>query len=269
MEHSNSSAETRHSGIAGDYTLVQPEPPTTSRWSALDREIQACGFEKLGTLTFSFAPLVILSAYSDGERIFTIMGNPTNRPVEVLEYEVFTELSDDRSVTTTTMQGVSSNPHLGIYKESVGRVPPKTLLEEHVLHIQRHEEPTKGSRITSIADVVQSIDRFLAREQGIPVASGGATSTRHPNQLGISGDIGADEQAVELARVWSCHDQQTFVLNVEPYQDEPGVWGIVALDLMKHAARAYQHLDGRSKEEAYKRILAGFMAEMQNPAEPL
>ncbi len=38
---------------------------------------------------------------------------------------------------------------------------------------------------------------------------------------------------------------------------------------MKHAARAYQQLDGRSKEEAYKRILAGFTAEMQHPTEPL
>jgi hypothetical protein len=38
---------------------------------------------------------------------------------------------------------------------------------------------------------------------------------------------------------------------------------------MKHAARAYEHLDGRSKEDAYKRILAGFMAEMESPTEEL
>ncbi len=41
-----------------------------------------------------------------------------------------------------------------------------------------------------------------------------------------------------------------------------------ALDLRKHAARAYQHLDGRSKEDAYKQILLGFTVEMQHPTEP-
>jgi len=38
---------------------------------------------------------------------------------------------------------------------------------------------------------------------------------------------------------------------------------------LKQAARAYQQLDGRSKEDACKRILTGFMAEMEHPAEPL
>ena len=93
--------------------------------------------------------------------------------------------------------------------------------------------------------------------------------TAHPNQLGIPEDIATDVQAVELARVWSSHDQQVFLLNVEPFGDEPAAWGIFAIDLMKHAARAYEQRDGRSREEAYKRILAGFMAEMQDPTEPL
>ena len=55
--------------------------------------------------------------------------------------------------------------------------------------------------------------------------------------------------------------------DTQPF-DDPAVWGILALDVMKHAARAYQQLDGRSQEEAYKRILAGFTAEMQHPTEP-
>jgi hypothetical protein len=90
----------------------------------------------------------------------------------------------------------------------------------------------------------------------------------HPNQLGIPAGPLSDGRAYELARVWSSDDHQYFVLNVVP-ETEPAVWGIFAIDLMKHAARAYQQLDGRSKEDAYKRILAGFAAEMQNPTEPL
>jgi hypothetical protein len=93
-------------------------------------------------------------------------------------------------------------------------------------------------------------------------------TTPHPNQLGVPPGPAADTKAFELARVWSSQGHQYYVLNVKPF-DDPAVWGMLALDVMKHAARAYQQLDGRSKEEAYKRMLAGFMAEMQNPTEPL
>ena len=93
-------------------------------------------------------------------------------------------------------------------------------------------------------------------------------STSHPNQLGIPADPLNDGQAHELARVWSSQGYQYFVLNVAS-EAEPAAWGIFAIDLMKHAARAYQQLDGRSKEDTYKRILAGFAAEMKNPTEPL
>jgi hypothetical protein len=44
---------------------------------------------------------------------------------------------------------------------------------------------------------------------------------------------------------------------------------MLAIDIMKHAARAYQQRDGRPKEETYKQILVGMMAEMQDPTEPL
>ena len=90
----------------------------------------------------------------------------------------------------------------------------------------------------------------------------------HPNQLGVPDAPLRDPQAYELARVWSADGHQFFVLNVAPEAD-PAAWGIFAMDLMKHAARAYQQLDGRPKEDAYRRILAGFAAEMQNPTEAL
>lgn len=93
-------------------------------------------------------------------------------------------------------------------------------------------------------------------------------SQTHVNQLGIPAEPLADADAYELARIWSSDGHQYFVLHVAPEAD-PAAWGIMALDLMKHAARAYQQLDGNSKEDHYKRILAGFMVEMQNPTEPL
>lgn len=94
-------------------------------------------------------------------------------------------------------------------------------------------------------------------------------SATHPHQLGIPPGPVDDADATELARVWSSRGRQYFVLNVAPLREHPGAWGIFALDLIKHAARAYQQLDGRSKEDVYKQILAGFVAEMQHPTEPL
>ena len=90
----------------------------------------------------------------------------------------------------------------------------------------------------------------------------------HPNQLSVPDEPLRDAQAQELARVWSAQGHQFFALDVSSEAD-PAAWGLFAMDLMKHAARAYEHLDGRPRAEAYKRILTGFMLEMQNPSEPL
>ena len=86
--------------------------------------------------------------------------------------------------------------------------------------------------------------------------------------LAVPAHIANDGAAKEVARVWSAGGGQSFILDVRQFQD-PAAWGIFAMDLMKHAARAYEHMDGRPKEDAYKRILAGFMAEMENPTEEL
>ena len=90
----------------------------------------------------------------------------------------------------------------------------------------------------------------------------------HPNQLSIPDEPLRDAQAQELVRVWSAQGHQFFVLDVSA-EAEPAAWGIFAMDMMKHAARAYEHLDGRPRAEVYKRILSGFLSEMQSPTEPL
>lgn len=87
-------------------------------------------------------------------------------------------------------------------------------------------------------------------------------------QLDLPTEIAKDANATEIARIINADDQQTYLLDVRQF-DDPMAWGIFAVDLMKHAARAYQQQGGLSKEDAYKRILAGLMAEMQNPTEAL
>jgi Domain of unknown function (DUF5076) len=84
--------------------------------------------------------------------------------------------------------------------------------------------------------------------------------------LTLPPDLADDPAAVELARLWSARSRQFFVLNPRALPD-PAAWGILGLDLMRHAARAYHQMDDRSETDAYKRILAGFMAEMKEPSD--
>ncbi len=106
----------------------------------------------------------------------------------------------------------------------------------------------------------------IAPAQGPPAPS--PSNSAGAGAIPLPPDISEDPAAVELARVWTAQDRQFFLLNAAGLP-EPAAWGIVALDLMKHAARAYRRIDGRSEQDAHKRILAGFMAEMQNPSDRL
>jgi len=93
-------------------------------------------------------------------------------------------------------------------------------------------------------------------------------STTHPHQLSLPPELLDDADARELARIWFSEERQTLLIDARVI-DAPEVWGLFALDLMKHAARAYAQRGGVSKEDAYKRMLAMFAAEMKNPTEPL
>ncbi|HEX2780074.1 MAG TPA: DUF5076 domain-containing protein [Gemmatimonadaceae bacterium] len=93
-------------------------------------------------------------------------------------------------------------------------------------------------------------------------------SATHPHQLALPQELLDDPNARELARVWFSEERQTLLIDARVI-DEPAAWGLFALDLMKHAARAYAQQGGISKEDAYKRMLAMFAAEMKNPTEPL
>ena len=90
----------------------------------------------------------------------------------------------------------------------------------------------------------------------------------HEHQLLLPDELLRDPNARELARIWLSEDRQTLLIDASVI-DEPAAWGLFALDLMKHAARAYEQRGGISKGDAYKRILAGFAAEMNDPTEPL
>jgi hypothetical protein len=50
--------------------------------------------------------------------------------------------------------------------------------------------------------------------------------------------------------------------------EEPEMWGLLLVDIARHAARAYARESDYSEEEALERILDMFDAEIERPTDP-
>jgi hypothetical protein len=85
-------------------------------------------------------------------------------------------------------------------------------------------------------------------------------------ELSIPPDAAADERAVEIVRVWAAGDKHRFVLCTEVW-DDPGAWGLMLVDLARHAAKAYAMNDGLEAEAVLDRIKQGFDAEWEFPTD--
>ena len=48
---------------------------------------------------------------------------------------------------------------------------------------------------------------------------------------------------------------------------EPMMFGMMCVDLMKHGAIAFAQANGTDAQEAFRKIVAGFTAEMQKPTD--
>ena len=50
--------------------------------------------------------------------------------------------------------------------------------------------------------------------------------------------------------------------------DDPFTWGVLFVDLARHAARIYALETGIPEEQALEAIAAGFRAELEDPSDP-
>ncbi|MCS3895872.1 hypothetical protein M2171_005005 [Bradyrhizobium japonicum USDA 38] len=78
-------------------------------------------------------------------------------------------------------------------------------------------------------------------------------------------DVLARDDAVEILRVFvldgglSMAFQRAF--------EEPDMWGLLLVDLARHAARAYARESEYTEEDALSRILEMFQAEIERPTD--
>jgi len=86
-----------------------------------------------------------------------------------------------------------------------------------------------------------------------------------PKEQPLPPDVMGREDAIEILRVFvldgglSMAFQRAF--------EEPDMWGLLLVDLARHAARAYARESEYSEEEAMGRILEMFEAEIQRPTD--
>ena len=87
----------------------------------------------------------------------------------------------------------------------------------------------------------------------------------HPNALGIPPGAQQDEEAAEILRAWAVGGG--LEVSLKPSFENPAIWGLLLVDLARHAARAYA-AEGKHTEDAVLRdIKKMFDAEWKRPTD--
>jgi len=89
--------------------------------------------------------------------------------------------------------------------------------------------------------------------------------TSKTKDLPIPDAVKDASRSMEMARVWLADGEQCVVLSPNLWKD-PASWGLMLVDLARHAANAYE-AQGHDREKALDRIYEGFQAEWTHPTD--
>jgi hypothetical protein len=87
------------------------------------------------------------------------------------------------------------------------------------------------------------------------------------NELDVS-NVGGLEDSREFLRMWAQPDGPvTCVIDPSAIGADPAMFGMAIVDALRHGALAYAQAVGIGEDEAFARIMEGFVAEMDNPTD--
>src|SRR4051812_43917847 len=89
----------------------------------------------------------------------------------------------------------------------------------------------------------------------------------HPRELPMPRPLTNQPNAIELARIWAVVGAGQHVSLTTNFTPDPAAWGILLVNLAKHAAMAYHQTKGLDPNETLNRIKASFDAEWTNPTD--
>jgi hypothetical protein len=87
----------------------------------------------------------------------------------------------------------------------------------------------------------------------------------HPKQLAVPGDAWNDRDAAEIFRAWVV--KGGLQVSMQRAFDGPEPWGMLMVDIARHAARIYEREGVCSQAEALRRIKSLFDAEWNSPTD--
>jgi hypothetical protein len=96
-------------------------------------------------------------------------------------------------------------------------------------------------------------------------AVGGGSSGMTANELPVPGAAFGDPSAQEMLRAWSMGGG--LQVSLQRNFDDPAVWGLLLTDVARHAARIYARETSYTEEDALRRIVDLFSAEMAKPTD--
>jgi hypothetical protein len=88
---------------------------------------------------------------------------------------------------------------------------------------------------------------------------------KNANELDPPPQAQGDPEAREVMRVWASPESPQ-VVTLRRTWDDPGAWGLMLVDIARHAANAYAN-EGMPRAEALARIKALFDAEWAAPTD--
>lgn len=74
------------------------------------------------------------------------------------------------------------------------------------------------------------------------------------------------QSAFEILRVWTAEGASQECVLQTAWQD-PAAWGLLLVDIARHAARAYASTTQLSEQQAFDRIRMGLDAEWSSPTD--
>jgi len=89
---------------------------------------------------------------------------------------------------------------------------------------------------------------------------------KNPNELDPPPQAREDPEALEILRVWAVPGQEQQV-TLRPVWNDPGAWGLMLVDIARHAANAYTREGVITHDEVLARIRKLFDAEWARPTD--
>src|ERR1700744_2896338 len=86
-----------------------------------------------------------------------------------------------------------------------------------------------------------------------------------PKEQPLPPDVVGREEATEVLRAFVI-DGGLSIAFTRAFE-EPEMWGLLLVDIARHAARAYAHESEFSEEEALERIIEMFTSELERPTD--